>query len=894
MIKKILKYTGISLLVLIGFAIAAPYLFKGKIVALVKEKINKKLNAKVDFADVDISVFRHFPKLAVGLNNLSVVGINEFESDSLITAKQIDVSMNLWSAITGSEINIYGIDVKDANINTIVNKQGKANWDIVKPDSSNAAKPDTSRQMKMKLQHYSLSNCNVKYSDYSGDMFINAEGINHSGSGDFDADIFTLVTKTDIAKWTYKMNGISYIGDAKTNADIDLQVDAKQMKFTFNTDKINLNDLQISTKGFFQMLNDGYGMDIEFKAPSTDFKNILSLIPAIYQNNFNTIQTSGKAIFDGFVKGNYNKTTIPAYQINLQVNDGFFKYPDLPAPVKDINVSMKVNNPDGVTDHTVIDISKAHISFADEPFDFRVLVKNPITDLYVDAAAKGKLDLGKISQFVKMPSITALQGLINANVEVVGSTLAMQRKQFDKFKAQGTVDVTNFNFASKDYPSGVSLSSANMSFNPTNVTLSNLAGRFMNTKFQANGYINNLLPYILQNQPLEGVVNVKADNVNLNELMGVSTDTTKKNTPESKPFVVPKNLNLTLNALVDNVHYDKLDMSNISGVLKVANETVAMENVKAKALNGDLGVTGFYSTKLDVKKPDISLTYNVNNVDIQKTFYAFNTIQKLMPVGQFLAGKLTSSLTLTGKLGDNMMPDMNTLTGNGNLLLVEGLLSKFAPIDKIASTLNVAQLQSISMKDIKTFFEFTNGKVFIKPFKVKVKDIDMEIGGSHGFDQLLDYTINMKLPRALMGAAGNNFVNNLAAQATAKGLPVKVSDIVNVQMKLGGSIKSPTLKTDLKQTATSLTDDLKTQATTFVQNKIDSTKAAVTTAIQQTTNAVKDTAKAVKDQIIKDAKNEIIKGVLGNKDSTQTNDPKKRVEDAGKNIIKNFNPFKKG
>lgn len=889
MIKKILKYFGITLLVLIGVAFAAPYLFKGKIVAAIKENVNKKINAKVDFADVDVSVFRHFPKLSVGLNNLSVVGVNDFANDSLLTAKQIDVSMNLWKAIKGDEIDIYGIEVTDANVNTIVNRQGKANWDIVKPDSSATSTADTSKTMKLKLQHYALNNCNVKYSDYSSDMFANIEGVTHSGSGDFEADIFTLVTKTDIAKWSYKMGGISYINDAKTKADIDLQVDAKQMKFTFNTDKINLNDLQLATNGFFQVVNDStYGMDINFKAPSTDFKNILSLIPAIYQNNFSSIKTSGKAVFNGFVKGNYSTNQIPAYQVNLEVNDGFFQYPDLPAPVKDINVTMKVDNPDGITDHTVVDISKAHISLAGEPFDFKLLVKNPVTDLFVDGAAKGKLDLSKVTQFVKVPSITTLQGFINANVEVVGSALAMQKKQFDKFKAQGTIDVNNFKYASNDYPAGVALNSMNMSFNPTNVTLSNLVGKFMNTNFQANGYVNNLLPYVLQNQPLDGVMNVKADNVNLNELMGVSTDTTKKNTPESKPFIVPKNLNLTLNAIVDNVHYDKLDMSNISGALKVANETVEMNNVKAKALNGDVAFTGFYSTKLNTKKPDISMTYNVNNVDIQKTFYAFNTVQKLMPVGQFLSGKLTSSLTLTGKLGDNMMPELSTLTGNGNLLLLEGLLSKFSPVDKIASTLNVAQLQNISMKDVKTFFEFTNGKVFVKPFTVKVKDIEMEVGGSHGFDQLLDYTINMKLPRALMGAAGNNLINNLTSQANAKGLPVKVSDIVNVQMKLGGNIKSPTLKTDLKQSATSLADEVKTQATQFVQNKIDSTKAAVTSAI-------KDTVKAVKNQIINDAKNEIIKNVLGNKDTTQqTNDPKKKVEDAGKNLLKNLNPFKKG
>lgn len=886
LMKKFLKITGFTLLGIIVIAFAAPFLFKGKIMAMVKEKMNENLNAKVDFTDVDVSLFRHFPKLAVGINNISIVGINEFANDSLISAKQIDVSMNLWSAITGKEINIYAIDVDQPIINAIVNKQGKDNWSIVKPDSSAAANDGKEKAMKLKLNHYGITNGVVKYSDYSGNMFATVEGITHSGSGDFEADIFTLVTKTNIDKLSYAMGGVSYISQAKTNADIDLQVDTKASKYSFNTDKISLNDLKIATKGFFQFVNDStYGMDIEFKAPSTDFKSLLSLVPTIYQNNFSTIKTSGTASFNGFVKGNYNSTQIPAYQVNLQVADGFFQYPDLPAPVKDINIAMKVDNPDGITDHTVVDISKAHLSLANEPFDFRLLVKNPVTDLYVDGAAKGKLDLSKITQFVKVPSITTLRGLLNADVAVAGSAIAMQKQQLGKFNAQGTIDLQNFFYASKDYPGGVGLNSLQMSFNPKNVTLSNLAGKFMNTNFSANGYINNLLPYVLKNQPLEGVVNVKADKIDLNQFMGVSTDTTKKNTAESKPFLVPKNLNLTLNATVDNIHYDKLDLAALQGSLLVADETVKMNNVKANALNGQLGVSGYYSTKLDAKKPDIALTYNVVGVDIQKTFYAFNTVQKLMPVGQFLAGKLTSSFNMTGKLGDNMMPDMNTLTGNGDLLLIEGVLSKFQPVEKIASTLNISQLQQISLKDVKTFFEFTNGKVFIKPFTVKVKDIEMEIGGSHSFEQLLDYTINMKVPRALMGSAGNNLINNLSSQATAKGLPIKVSDVVNVQMKLGGSIKAPQLKTDLKQTTNSLAQDLKTQVTGFVQNKIDSTKKAVTSAI-------KDTVKAVKNQIINDAKNQAINQIFNKKDTTKTEDPKKKVEEAGKNILKNLNPFK--
>ena len=54
--KKILKITGITLLVLIVALIALPFLFKDKLVKMAKEEANKNLNAKVDFGNFDLSI----------------------------------------------------------------------------------------------------------------------------------------------------------------------------------------------------------------------------------------------------------------------------------------------------------------------------------------------------------------------------------------------------------------------------------------------------------------------------------------------------------------------------------------------------------------------------------------------------------------------------------------------------------------------------------------------------------------------------------------------------------------------------------------------------------------------------------------------------------------------
>ena len=134
---------------------------------------------------------------------------------------------------------------------------------------------------------------------------------------------------------------------------------------------------------------------------STDFKNILSLIPAIYKTDFDKVTANGKANFEGFVKGVYSESTMPGYHVAMDVKDGSFKYTDLPKAIQQINFKAVVDNPDGETDNTVVDITNGHLQIDKDPFDFRLLVKKPISNMFIDAAAKGKLDLSQVGQLCK-------------------------------------------------------------------------------------------------------------------------------------------------------------------------------------------------------------------------------------------------------------------------------------------------------------------------------------------------------------------------------------------------------------------------------------------------------------------------------------------------------------
>ena len=884
MFKKVIKIVLISLLVLIALAFAAPYLFKNQIVNLVKKEINKKINAKVDFKDVNISLFRHFPKVAVGLDELQVIGTGLFAADTLIAAKRLDAALNIMSVIQGTDMTIYSLFVESPRIHVIVNKDGFKNWDIMKPDTVVAA-TTSGKSFKMALQQYAVHNAYISFKDETAALGTEIFNLNHEGSGDFTSGQFTLKTSTNADAVTVTYGGIAYLSNVKAVADADIQVDNKNNIYSFKTDKISVNDLKINGEGVIKNLAEkGYDMDIKFKSPSTDFKNILSLVPAIYTNDFSKIKASGTAIFDGFVKGLYNQTNIPAYHVNIEVKNGFFHYPDLPKPLQQINIKAQIDNPDGVTDNTIVNVEKAHFEMDQEPFDIRVLVKKPISNMFVDAAAKGKLDLGKVAQLIKLKAGTKLSGLLNADVFVKGNVKDIEQQKFDQFTAGGTIDLNNFLYVAKDYPTGVKINALATSFTPAMVDIKTLNGQYLSSNFNGSGQINNLLNYMLQGKPLNASLNLNADNINLNNWMGTSADTTTKG-PAAAPFAVPANLNILVTTNVYKLQYDKVEITGLSGSLKINDETVTVANVKGNALDGAVMMNGTYSTKVSKTKPGIILVYNVDKVDVQKTFAAFNTIQVLVPIGKFIAGKLTSQLTLKGKLGENMMPDLTSLTGNGNLLLIEGFLSKFAPLEKIAGTLNIKALEQIAVKDVKTYIEFSNGQVLVKPFTVKVNGIEMEIGGLQGFDQSLDYVINMKVPRAMMGDKGNQLVNNLVSQVNSKGVPIKVGDIINLNVKVGGFFKSPTVQTDLKQGAENLAEQLKQQVSDFAKAKIDSTKQAIT-------SAVIDTIASIKKQAIASAKNELLKQLSGNKNTgADSNKPAVKPQDAVKGLINNL--FKK-
>mgnify|MGYP000008478922 CR=1 FL=1 len=846
MLKKISLTVAAIVLILLAGAVAVPLFFKKEIDAKLKSTINNNVKAKVDFTDFDLSLLSSFPNLGIKINNLTIVGIDSFAKDTLANVKQLQLNVNLLSVIKGETYQIKSIDLSEPIIYAKVLKTGQANWDIMKKDSSSTSADTAKTTFKAALQKYAIEKGNITYDDAALNFFMELKNVNHTGKGDFTQELFTLKTQSDIEKLTVKYGGIPYLNQVTLDADLPLDIDMKKMKFTFSENKIQLNELILSAVGYLAMPNaSDMVMDLKFDAKQSELKNFLSLIPAIYASNFKDMQATGKFAMNGTAKGTYNENSLPAFDVNLSIENGKIKYPSLPSAINNIQVKSNINNPDGVIDHTVVNVPAFHLEFGAVPVDGRLLLKNPTTDPFVDMALKGKLDLKQLTSIFPMKDMT-LTGILDADVQAAGRKSSIDKGQYEAFKASGQMIANNFTYAGKNVPMPVNIPTAKMSFSPKNITLSNLIAKVGKSDFSANGSVNNYLSYFFKkNQALQGDFNLSASLIDVNELMGPKA--ASKNEDAKKPdsklsvFEVPGNIDFKVAAKADRVIYDNYDITNAKGALLVKNKTITFKDMGMNMLGGEVNMNGFYATT-DPKKPKVDVNFGIEKMDIQKAFGAFNTVKLLAPVARFTKGTFSTNLKFNSDLNQNMMPVYSSINAEGLANIIQAVVDGFEPLQKLASALSSDKFKKLELNNVMTKFKIKDGRLNVSPFDIKKDGIVMNVQGSNGLDQTMAYDLALNVPRAMLGAKANETANAMIAKLNSKaGTNVALSETIKVNAVLGGTILKPTIglkygagdaKATAKDAVNAVIAEKKAELQTKAQAKIDTVKAKATEKVK--------------------------------------------------------------
>lgn len=506
--KIIIGFLGFIIL-LITTALALPLIFKDDIKKIIDEQIKANVNADVyfDSESFSLSLFKSFPDLTVSLNNFGVVGREVFEKDTLLDIESFYVTIDLWKLIDGIEIKEIALD--GANFKVKVLADGRANYDITFPDTTATTKPQTQESsptetddsdFKIAIKGWKISNTNLIYEDKNLKFFTQIENLNHSGNGDFSLKRSELTTRTLVDAIGLEFDGVKYLNKNTLKADLNMDLDLENSKYTFEENRVVLNDLVLTFDGFIALLKQGYQMDLSFKAPETEFKHVLSLIPAIFMEGFETLKTKGNFELAGQIKGTYDdvKETIPSVNLDLAVSNGFFQYPDLPTPVEHITLKTNLTLPEATIEKALagmtLDISKFHIDFGRNPVHAKALIKG-YPNTYIKADASANLDLTSLTEIFPIDSLE-LRGLLKVKALADGTYDSLKNTipkldisiAFDK----GYIKYESYPVPIENIGALATVKNTNTKLNDTYIDLVNLNAIIDNESLNAEGHIYNL------------------------------------------------------------------------------------------------------------------------------------------------------------------------------------------------------------------------------------------------------------------------------------------------------------------------------------------------------------------------------------------------------------------
>lgn len=910
LLKRTLQITGITLLLLIIAIILIPIFFKDEIKELALKEANKMLKADVAVGDFDLTIFTSFPKMKLVFDDVSVTGRNEFEGVKLIDMKSFEAKLDFWSVINMDDIAVRSIKLVQPNIHVKVLESGLANYDIMKTDEEMAEEgiDTTSSDFKFSLEYYEIKDGNIKYDDRLGGMYANIVNINHSGSGNMTSEVFDFNTETKMDELTFEMGGMTYMSKVKTDLDMEILVELKEesSKFTLKDNELKINALKLSFDGFYEMFKGYDNMDLKLVADNTNFKDLLSLIPAFYHTGYESMIAKGSLSLNAFVKGRYDDANYPAWDVAAKVSGASIAYPDMPATIDNVNIvgGSKFSGGSDL-DKMTVDIDQLKATFVGNTIDANFFMKNPMTDPYMKSKINMNVDLATIGQVYPLAEGEEYTGKLVADISIDGKMSTLDKGEYDKFNAQGNLNLKGFHYESEDLAAPVDIEDLLFEFSPQQLKLANLKATMGKSDFSLDGDVKNYLGYMFNNGDLKGVFNYHSNLLDVDEIMPPSADsgeTTATETPaettatssnDSEAFLVPKNIDFVLNTSIDKVNYDGMDIKAVRGRVILRNEEAILENVTMKTLGGEVGLNGKYNTQnKDVPKVDFS--YSIKELDIQEIAKNFISIEKLAPIAKYASGKVTSNFSMTTNLTPSMDLVYNSLTGNGSLFSNQVSISGFGPLDKLADVIQIPKLKQQTLDNIRATFEFTDGKVKVKPFDVKMGKINTTIGGTTSFLQEIDYEMKMNIPKEEIPGS----LLKIAEQAIeqAKKIPgFKMKELpanIPITALITNTIKDPKVKTNMKEKLMELGGDIKGGVKDLIDDTVDKTKDSIKGIVDDKVNEAKAAVEKKKQELLdaaqKQADNIKAEGKkLANEARAEADrGAKKLMDEAGANPLK--------
>lgn len=770
--KTALIVSGVVLGTLLVSAVLIPLVFEDRIVERARTELNEQLDATVSFSDVDVSLISTFPTLTATVNDLTIVGKDAFEGVTLLKAKSVSAGLGLVALIFDRSVEIESVEVDQPDVHLVVNEAGTSNYDIVResPDGTSESEPG---ELVLEIKRYRISDGSLTY-EQPGVRVIVA-GLEHDGRAKISGSTQELWSRTTIEELTARLGRIHYLKDARMTLTVTAMVDTQKEQLDLEALELAVNDLALEGSGDIGWSGNGTDLDLELASKQgLPVKALISAIPRAYAADFAGLKASGRFSIAAALQGQLgpDDDDIPSFSAAADVRDVSFKYPDFPLGVSDFNLDAKVTHPGGNLDKMRIDVPAYGVRVGKSHANGHLRLARPLSQPRLNLVLDGRFDLAEVIKAYPIADVDALGGLVIAKIDL---TAAGERIE----ALTGNIDVADVDYRPAGAPP-ILIHSAKIELTPKATKIVALDARVAESDLKLSGVASPITTLLAEDQVITANARLQSKRLRVEDFLSAEQPAAEGS---EEPFLLPDGIDAKLALDVAKLRYGDLVLDNFKGTGRLRNRTLVLDGIRTDALGGAMKLDGKIATPID-EPATFDIDYAVDKARFADAFEMLPSVRAYAPMARFLDGRFSTKLNAKGTLDESFSPKIDSIDASG---LVAALQSKLTSDFKPLAVLNDAVPaipEPLDIEKVQARFAIDDGAVKLKPSTVEARGIALQVSGSHGLNQDMQYQITSEVPLEKLSS-------KLAKEAQALGLDLSKAKTVGVRAVLTGSIKAP-------------------------------------------------------------------------------------------------------
>ena len=788
---KFLLYSLVALLLLASGLIGYLLANKNQIKKYAIDQLNAQLDAKITINNIDITLFKHFPKVSLDMHLVRVTDPIQ-PHKFLLQAEHVYIGFNFYD-ILRKQYSIKLIAIDSAQLNLYTNLEGKSNFNIFKKDTSTVA----NHSFLLSLKEVNLNQVNVVYTNKSNKQHYDLRVQNTLLSGDFSNTGESINCKGLVYARMVKSNQFVFAKNKLLNLDLMLAINNQTETYSFTKGFIDLDMLQLNLEGSITNKPKSVLFDVKVGARKLDIPSMLSLLPGIVSIPTD-LNSEGELYFNGLIRGEASETSSPQISLTFGVKNGKLKKGD-GLSINQIKFSGEFSN--GVAHNantSSLKINELQFNINEGKVMGNLFITD-FTNPEMKIHLKGNARAQDIIAFVKNGAVKRAEGDIKFDVDFEGFLSHINKVNWIKNKASGTIDLNLSNIEFDNNKNRTELFKALLTVNGKDVEINRLDAKINQSDVKVTGVLHNLIPYLLINgEKLDAQINYQSTYMDINNftMLGkASNDTIQTG------FSLPENISISANVGAGKLMYNLFIAQNVSAKVLWRGKVISLEDFTAQTMEGDIKLDGQIENAPDGRFL-ITASSHLEGINIKKLFNECNDFGQQEITQKNLNGKLSGEINFVGVWSSNFRCDLNKLYVLSKIKVSNGELLNYEPLNALGKYIDVNDLRNLKFADLDNTIEIKNKTIFIPQFDVKNNALNITLSGTHSFNNIVDYRMKIKLSELL-----KNKRKKLSNEFNEE--EVTADRGVNLYISMKGPIDNISITYDKLGTKQKITQELK-------------------------------------------------------------------------------------